>query len=68
MANGLIKKRRSDIFLEFLIYIPLENCVTDFSLYIHAAGVYQKQAIMSVSFVKYIPCTYRYFLLKPPPY
>lgn len=30
-------------------------------------GIYQKQAIMPVSFVKYIPCIYRYCLLKPPP-
>lgn len=30
-------------------------------------GIYQKQAIMPV-FIKYIPCIYRYFLLKPPPY
>ena len=32
--------RECDIFREFSIYIPVENYVTDFSLYIRAVGTH----------------------------
>ena len=41
----------NDIFREFSIYIPVENYVTAFSLYIRAVGAHQKQAIMPVLFI-----------------
>lgn len=57
--------RECDIFRGFSIYIPAENYVTNFSLYIRAVGARQKQAVMPV-FV-YIIHTHSYSIKHPPP-
>ena len=67
-ARGLFHLiRDGDIFREFLIYIPLENCVTPISLFTYTPQAFIRNRLSCLFFVKYIPYISIHSILKPPP-